>query len=71
MKFFKSQFHCAHWYGGAVIDLFNGSSVSIHHQNIRQPAIEMFKISKGVITEFLKVIFELQTNCLIQINRKV
>ena len=44
------------------IDLFNGS-VSIHDQNIRQPAIEMFKTLKGVITEFLKGIFKLQTNC--------
>ena len=63
MKFCKSQFNCAHWYGGAVIDVFNGS-VPIHHQNIRQPVIEMFKILKGVITEFCKVIFKLQTNCL-------
>ena len=56
MKFFKSQFNCAHWYGGVVIDLFDGS-VSIHHQNIGQ-------ILKGVITEFLKVIFKLLANCL-------
>ena len=49
MKFFKPQFNCAHWYGGAVIDLFSGS-VSIQYQIIRQPVTEMFKILKGVIT---------------------
>ena len=45
------------------IDLFNGS-VSIHYQNIQQPATEMFETLKGVITEFLKGIFILKTNCL-------
>ena len=71
MNFFKSPLNCAHWYGGAVIDLgilnkidlFNGS-VSIHHQNIGKPGIEMSKTLKGVVTEFLKGIFKLQTNCL-------
>ena len=46
-----------------MIDLCNGS-VSIHHQNIRQPTVEMFRTLKDVITEFLKGIFKLQTNCL-------
>ena len=69
MKFFKSQFNYLHCYGGAVIDLqildeidlFNGS-VSIHHQNIWQPAIEISKTLIAAITEFLKGIFKLQKN---------
>ena len=70
MHFFKSQFNCNHWYGRAVmdkylikIDLLHGF-VSIHHQNILQSAIEMIKTLKGVITEFIKGIFKLQTKCL-------
>ena len=55
----------------AVIDLqilnkidFLHGSVSIYHQNIQQEAIEMFKILKGVINDFIKGIFKLQIKCL-------
>ena len=64
MKLFKPQFNCAHWYGSALIDLWIlnkidllDGSVSIHYQNIRQPAVEMFKTLKGVMTKFCKGIF--------------
>ena len=69
MKFFKSQFSCAHWYGGAVIDLqllnkidLCDGPVSIHYQNIRLPAIEMFKTLKGV-SDYKQIA--------LQINREV
>ena len=33
-------------------------SVSIHYQNIRQLAIEMFKVSKGLCPEIVKRLFQ-------------
>ena len=33
-------------------------SVSIHYQNIRQLAIEMFKVSKGLCPEIVKGLFQ-------------
>ena len=33
-------------------------SVSIHYQNIRQLAINMFKVSKGLFPEILKGLFQ-------------
>ena len=61
------QFNSAHSHGRAVIDLWIlkkidllHGSVSIHHQNIRQPAIEMFKTLKDVIIEFTKWNFKLK-----------
>ena len=71
MKFFKSQFNCAHCYGGAVIylqlinkiDLYNGS-VSMHPPKYPTATNGNLKTLKGVITQFLKGIFKLQTNCL-------
>ena len=37
-------------------------SVSIHYQNIRQLAIEMFKVSKGLCPEIVKGLFQFRNN---------
>ena len=36
-------------------------SVSIHYQNIRQLATEMFKVSKGLCPEFVKGFFQFRS----------
>ena len=45
-------------------------SVSIHHQNIRQLAIEMFKVSKDLCPEIVKESFQFRYNILYDLTQR-
>ena len=46
-------------------------SVSFHYQNIRQLAIEMFKVSKGLCPEIVKGLFQFRNDITLQLKTKV